>query len=313
MKYFSLLISIFFTLNISAQIVDKTEDKAKKKANQRVDRKIDQQLDKGLDAIEGLFGKKKKKKDDSDEKEVENSPNSNQMGSIMGMMGSEEIDRTYKFDHNFRLKIESFKKDKLDSEMTMKMYMSEETSTMGVKMEGAEAEQLDFMVMDMKENEVLTMMNNNGQKMGIRIETDPVTEEEQQQESAPQVRFEKTGNSKTISGFSCDEYQIIYESKTEDHSEGEQYFWITDETETDWIKSMSRMASHSPNMPVNYDVPDSYPDGSVIQMVQYDESKNEKSVITVLEMNMNDSYSYSTSGYTFMKMPSSGGGNYPGK
>jgi hypothetical protein len=311
MKYLSLLISIFFTLGLSAQIIDKTEDKAKKKADQRVDRKIDQQLDKGLDAIEGLFSKKKKKKDDADEKESTNSPSSNNMGSIMGMMGSEEIDRTYEFDHNFRLKIESYKKDKLDSEMTMKMYMSEETSTMGVKMEGEEAKQLDFMVFDMKEQEMLSMMNNDGQKMGIRIETDPPSEEEAVDQSMPQVRFEKTGNSKTISGFSCDEYQIIYESKTEDQSEGEQYFWITDEAETDWIKSMTKMAAHSPNMPVNYDVPDSYPEGSVIQMVQYDEDKKEKSVITVLEMNMDDSYSFSTKGYSFMNMPSSGGG-YPG-
>jgi len=315
MKYLSLLIALSFTLNISGQIVDKTEDKAKKKANQRVDKKIDKQIDKGLDAIEGLFGKKKKKKgkEKPDQDVQSDSPNANQMGAIMGMMGTEEIDRTYDFDHNFRLKIENYKKDKLDSEMIMKMYINEQTSSMGVKMEGAEAKNLDFMVYDMKQQEMLTMMNNEGQKMGMMIETDVPTDggdqsAENDQMTAPQVRFEKTGNSKTISGFDCDEYEVIYES--EEEQEGEQYFWITDETDADWIKSMTEMAAYSPNMPVNYGVPESYPEGSVIQMVQI--MDKEKSVMTVMEMNMNDPFSISTKGYPFMKMPASQNGAYPG-
>ena len=315
MKFLYIVIATFLSLSLGAQIVDKTEDKAKKKANDRVDKKIDKQLDKGLDAIEGLFGKKKKKKGkkESSQKTDSDSPNSNQMGSIMGMMGSEEIDRTYDFDHNFRLKIENYQKDKLDSEIIMKMYINEQSSSMGIKMEGAEAENLDFMVYDMKQQEMLTMMNNDGQKMGMMIETDAPSEDgdqsaENEEMTAPQVRFEKTGNSKSISGFTCDEYQIIYES--EEKQEGEQYFWITEETDADWIKSMTEMAAYSPNMPVNYGVPESYPDGSVIQMVQI--MDKEKSVVTVMEMNMNDSFSFSTKGYPFMQMPSSQGGAYPG-
>jgi len=310
MKFLCIVIATFFSLSLGAQIVDKTEDKAKKKANDRVDKKIDKQLDKGLDAIEGLFGKKKKKgKKESSQKTDSDSPNSNQMGSIMGIMGSEEIDRTYDFDHNFRLKIENYKKEKLDSEIIMRMYINEMSSSMGVKMEGAEAEQIDFIVYDMKEQEMLTMMNNNGQKMGMRIDTEPAKDEEPVEQNVPQVRFEKTGNSKTISGFDCDEYQIVYESDKND--DDEQFFWITDETETDWIKSMTKMAAHSPNMPANYGVPSSYPEGSVIQVVQYSKKEKEKSIMTVMEMNMNDSFSFSTKEYPFMQMPSQGGA-YPG-
>jgi len=313
MKYLSLLIALCFSLNLSAQVVDKTEEKAKKKANQRVDKKIDKQIDKGLDAIEGLFGNKKKKRKEKNEKGSQNdSPSSNQMESVMSMMGTENIDRTYEFDHNFRLKIENYKKDKLDSEMIMKMYINEQTSSMGVKLEGAEAEQVDFMVYDMKGQEMLTMMNNDGQKMGMRIVTKDNPGAENDQVDTPNIRFEKTGNSKSISGFDCDEYKLIYESDTEDENQGDQFFWITDETEADWIKSMTKMATHSPNMPVNYGVPNTYPDGSVIQMVQTMDNEEEKSVVTVLEMNMNDSFSFSTKGYPFMQMPSSQNGAYPG-
>lgn len=315
MKYFYIIIAILFSIGLNAQVVDKTEEKAKKKANQRVDRKIDQQLDKGLDAIEGLFGKKKKKKKKQDEpsEKPNNSPSSNQMGSIMGMMGSEEIDRTYEFNHNFKLRMQTYKKDKLDTEMTMKMYINEETSSMGVKLEGEEAEQLDFMVYDMASQEMLTMMTNDGQKMGVKIETDPVQNMETEENSALDVRFEKTGESKSIAGFDCEEYQVIYEEGSDDYDNYEQYFWVTDQTEMDWIQAMSKMSSQSSSLPAHYTVPYDYPEGSVIEMVQYSSDKKEKSIVTVLEMNMDDPFSFSTTGYTFMNMPSSGAGSSPGR
>ena len=229
----------------------------------------------------------------------------------MSMMGSEEINRSYKFDHNFKLQMENFEDEKIVSVMKMMLYMNEGLGTMGVKLEGAGSEQLDFMVLDIKKNEMLTMMNNQGQKMGMRIEMDSSELPEEENQDIADIGFEKTGQSKVISGYNCDEYKIVGKSE-EDKNKGNQYFWITDDTEADWIKSMSAFLEYASRMPTSYNLPDSYPEGSVIQMVQVSEDKKTKNVITVLEVNMNDSFSYSTSGYSFMNMPSTDGGIYPG-
>jgi len=229
----------------------------------------------------------------------------------MSMMGSEEINRSYKFDHNFKLQMENFEDEKIVSVMKMMLYMNEGLGTMGVKLEGAGSEQLDFMVLDIKKNEMLTMMNNQGQKMGMRIEMDSSELPEEENQDIADIGFEKTGQSKVISGYNCDEYKIVGKSE-EDKNKGNQYFWITDDTEADWIKSVSAFLEYASRMPTSYNLPDSYPEGSVIQMVQVSEDKKTKNVITVLEVNMNDSFSYSTSGYSFMNMPSTDGGIYPG-
>ncbi|MCA1761978.1 MAG: DUF4412 domain-containing protein [Flavobacteriales bacterium] len=307
MKFFACILSLILAAgSLNAQVVDKTEEKAKRKTNQRVDKKIDNSIDEGLDAIEGLFKKKKKKKnkDNSDEGEAkERSPKSEdpEMSSFMNMMGSKTIDKTY--DFNQRVSIETQvidKKGNSEDSYNSTMYLSSEHPHIGMNMEkGMEgAESLEMMIFDFDDKQMLMMMNTQGQKMGFSMSTENLEEDESAQDVS-EMKITKTGNSKTISGYSCDEYLI----EGEDLKDGEsQTAWITQDAEVNWIESWSEAMSANKKAEMNQKLPENYPDGAVIQ-TEYEEKSGKRYVMTVTNIDTDHNKSVSTSGYKFMTMP----------
>ncbi len=306
MKFFACILSLILaTGSLNAQVVDKTEEKAKRKTNQRIDKKIDNSIDDGLNAIEGLFKKKKKKKGDSDDVEAkERSPKSEEpeMSSFMNMMGNKTIDKT--FDFNQKVTIETVvidKKGKSEDQYNSAMYLSSDHPHIGMNMEkGMEgAESLEMIIFDFDDNQMLMMMNSEGQKMGFAMSTENLDEEDSDGDITD-MKITKTGNSKTISGYSCDEYLI----EGEDFKDGEkQTAWITQDAEVNWIEAWSEAMTANEKAKMNQKLPENYPDGAVIQTI-YEEDSGKRFVMTVTEIDTNHSESVSTSGYKFMTMPS---------
>jgi|GEM_PF-3479935 len=310
------IVLAFFALFAQAQIVDKTEEKAKQKTERRIDQKIDNGIDSGLDAIEGLFSKKnkKKKKDlqeedkDKSESAANNSSSEDaQTAAIMKMMGGAsdvEVQDEYKFDLRFLVLMENYdKKGKVNQSNEMTYLSKEGSSVMGILMnqEGVNTE----VVYDLSSYEMVTLMNTGGQKIGTTMSLDKnqvesmMTEEDSDAgDGSDMPTFKKTGNTKTISGYSCDEYVI----ENVQNMEGSMTYWITDELEIDWIKSMANMSSMNKQMPDMY-TGTGYPeDGSVIQMI-VSEKNGERMEMTVKEAETGKEITISTKGYTFMNMP----------
>lgn len=311
------LISFFLILLLSsplcnAQIVDRTERRAKQKANNRVDRKVDQGIDKGLDAIEGLFGKKKKSKEEetdpaSDEKQAETATSKNNPYSQM-MGGDVDVQDSYTFDHNILLDVQSFdKKGKPEMSNKMKMFFAESTPHFGMEMKSSGSD--NFMIYDMKAYEMVTLMDQGERKMGVAMKFDPSNFEnvnDGDQSSAANrenVRFEKTGRTKTISGYSCDEYKVI---DPEGDPDTENHVWMTQDIDANWIGMMSNMMATNKKMQKELTLPDSYPAGTVIQVVSSSTKNQEKTVMTVEEINKNQKKVISTSDYQMMSMPGGG-------
>lgn len=305
---------LLFTQTTHAQIIDRTEDRAKQKANNRIDRKIDEGLDKSFDAIEGLFSKKKKKADqaDSKEKSTENTENEGvsqseaEANMLSAMMGGSDVNiqDSYTFDHNVLLNIQTFDKNGKPSEVNhMTMYFADESPNFGmsVDMEGSN----NFMIYDMTTYEMVSLIDNNGQKIGMAMKLNPekfIDEEADEQESNENISFEKTGRTKVISGYSCEEYKLI---DPEDDSDMETTFWITDDTDANWMKMMSKIAMSNEKMEEQYGIPENYPKGSMIQIINTSTKNEEKSVITVEKINKNQKKVVDTSGYQMMALPSS--------
>ncbi|HKL03517.1 MAG TPA: DUF4412 domain-containing protein [Cryomorphaceae bacterium] len=301
--YTSILLALVFVGSLNAQVVDKAEDKAKRKTNQRIDKKIDNSIDDGLDAIEGLF-KRKKKKGKTDENEVkERSPKSEEpeMSGFMNMMGNKTIDKTFDFDQRITLETISIdEKGNSQDPYTSVVYLSDDHRSIGMNvsagMEGAES--VDMMVFDFDENQMLMMMTNNGQKMGFVMDTDGMADAAMNSDNSD-AKIIKTGKTKEISGYSCEEY--IFESS--DFDEGEvQSAWITQEAEVNWIEAWSEAMSANKKAEMKQKLPENYPDGAVIQTV-YQEKSGKKHVMTVTDIDTNHSKSVNTSGYNFMSMP----------
>lgn len=314
----SLIFLITFSLfgvNISnAQIVDRTENRAKQKANQRVDQKIDKGLDKGLDAIEGLFGKKKKDKSKGDEdseevaSETENTDSgaaaqSDMMSKMFGG-GDLDVQDSYTFDHNILMNIQTFdKKGKTGDEMKMTMYFSDETPHFGMSMdiEGGN----NFIIYDMETYEMVSLMDNNGQKIGMTMKLNPdkfVNNDEGKKENG-NISFEKTGRTKTISGYNCEEYKL---NDPEGDPNSTTTFWMTTDIDANWIEMMSTFASTNKKMQKNFVLPEDYPKGSMIQIINASNKNEEKSVTTVEKINKNTHKVIETKGYQMMALPGSG-------
>jgi hypothetical protein len=310
MKYLFLTICAFFlALSTYSQKVEETGERAKQKSEQRLDQKIDQGIDGGLDAIEGLFSKKKKKSNKSDEgsgneegneSNEEMDPGTAAMMKMMGGGTKVDVEDSYAFENKFVLHIEQYdKKGKKTEDNEMTMLTKDGSSIMGMitNMEGSDAE----IIYDMEAYQMISLIQTEGQKIGTTMalnkeQIEQSIAEASTNEQGEMPTFVKTGNSKEISGYHCEEYKV--EGLEDDKEDVEGYYWITTEAETNWMESMAGMSSSNPSMPSFQQM--GYPeDGSVIQMI-YTDANGEKMVMTVTEMVTDGDFSISTKGYTFM-------------
>jgi len=159
------------------------------------------------------------------------------------------------------------------------------------------------MIYDLENYEMVTLMRVATQKMGTSISIDKsqvasmLSEGDSEKGDKGEIpTFKKTRETKTISGYSCDEYVV---KNLEASDETKMVYWITDEAEIDWVKSMSNMSSINKQMP-NMHAGTGYPeDGSIIQMI-VEEKNGGRIVMTVKEAEINKEIIISTEGYTFM-------------
>lgn len=313
---------LMFSAGAYSQIVDKTEEKVKDKSERRVDQKIDDGIDKGLDAIEGLFSKKKKKdkeqevdetaasNEESQESSSASAMDESRNNALMSMMGGGEVDvpDAFHFDHRILLHIENYSgKGNLESDEYVTMFLQEDGQNFGMQVENDGVAQ--YIIYNIQEGQMLTLINSEGQKMGMSMNLNEEmlasmkesseAEADTETSQAADIRFRKTGNSKEISGFQCDEY-IVEGEDMEPHEK--TTVWMTTETDTDWMKALMKMSQTNKKLLPNQEYPDGYPEGAMIQTIIEDTKSDEKSVTTVDKAELNGDFEISTEGYRFMNM-----------
>ncbi len=310
----SILISAILTLSYSAdaQIVDRSADRAQRKANNRVDRKIDDGIDRGLDAIEGLF-KRKDKKNKSEKNrssEAENSDDADDDGemteeesveymmSAFGGGGNVEIPGEYSFDHNVDMvMIQYNKRGKEESRQNMRMHFSDKKAVIGVeaKVEGAGATSIiDMEAMQMV---VLTDMGTTKMAMVVDMNSAMFETEEDDMENYENPAFKKTGRTKKILGYHCEEYVV--------EEDGERTeFWITRDEFLDIYRAFAALEAAN-NKGSKTDPMSTHPGGMTMEMTSTD-SNGEKMVMEVTAVNRGKGKVIKTAGYQTMKMPGGG-------
>ncbi|MFZ6050624.1 hypothetical protein [Halocola ammonii] len=287
-----------------AQVTDRAKEKAERKTNQRVDQKIDNGIDKGLDAIEGLFKKKdkKKKKSDKQEEAQEQSQESNQQqqeNAMMGLFGGGdvEVQDEYQFDHSMDMHVQMYdKKGKATDEMEYTMLFSESQSYFG--MYGTNQGTSFKMVFDYDNLQMITMpeAQPGAPSYGMVMSLDEgVFESEEGEMESSDITFVETGRTKTINGFSCKEYKL----ENADDEDYETFVWTTMDSDMEWTSYFQAM---SEQQKMKMQMPESYPEGMVVQTVMESTKNDEKTVMTIKNMKKNSNETLSTSGYKFMSM-----------
>ncbi len=304
-----LLLSVCTTLSVFAQ--DKKEEvekKAKDKTEQRVDQKVDNAIDEGLDAVENLFrfGKKKKKKKNKDgnEESTQNTENADQqqandMLNAMFGGGEVEIADEYTFDSDMLVEMTTTKKNGNKEEAREIRYLfSEEEKYMGYQMDNPEQKQEAVkVVMDWNTGAMLTFMEEQKQIMVINLNMEAIEEtvanemEKSETEDA-MGSFQKTGKTKEILGYTCQEY-------TYENEETKGSMWVTDEVDMGFAKMMGNMSSAIKEKQKAL-MPEDFPQGSMLEGSWTNLKNGEVTTWITKELNVSKNTAFSTKGYQVM-------------
>jgi hypothetical protein len=150
-------------------------------------------------------------------------------GIFGGMMKPATTEAAYAFTGYMVMEVTSTdKKGKSGTPTRIQYLLSDNPEIMGMALNDPENPELTTVsIMDSKNQAMVMLMENDGEKSSFAIKLDydkmqgMVEEEMEEQTGNPNYKISKTGNRKTILGYSCEEYQVTSE-------DGEGIYWITE-------------------------------------------------------------------------------------
>lgn len=151
-------------------------------------------------------------------------------------------------------------------------------------------------ILDRENNALLMLTEAEGNKMGMvmAVNADAISalsETSRQESQADSFESLKTGNSKTIHGYACEEY-LIKDGSIEIR------VWASEKLG----EELGKEALNSQQTFGGVFTEAVFVDGMVMEFQSTDTSTGEKSIMTISSLELNHSFTISTSGYNVMSM-----------
>lgn len=321
-NYVLLIIALFFSFStLDAQLLStkRVKKSAETKSKQRVDKKVDQGIDKSLDSVEDfLFGSKKKKQKTNDSSTVEyetemtaeeyneaySETNVGQEPDYSSMFGGTvEVADFFEFNSSIDMLMTTYDKKGKTNVINMTMLFPEdEEDYFGMEIKESENAKQEMpqmkMIYDFKNQQMITMLDNEGQKMGMvmSIDEDQLSKwaESEDYDIDEVPEWSKTGKKKDILGYNCEQY--IFSSE-----DGDGDAWVTDDDDLKIGYAMNAMAQAQKKKNKSNN---EYPDGAILEM-NYNGKDGEKMNWITTNIETDTYIKLMTAGYQFMSM---GGG-----
>jgi len=221
------------------------------------------------------------------------------MMDALGLTGNVDYEPSYSFDAYIQMEISNYKKNgSLDDQMMYDNYVNKTKADYAMVFKNDNDQ--STIVFDTKNSAMLILTDSDGEKTGFATTIDPeamadlaeeYAEEEETVDLDEAYNIKKTGKSKNILGYKCDEYL------TEDEST-EIHMWVSEELGKDmrkeWLKNkqtFGAMFSHAYAL-----------NGMVLEYDLLDKENGKKTVMLVTKIDMNHSHSVATGGYSVMSM-----------
>ena len=235
--------------------------------------------------------------DDSTEPSSTNFTNRVMMNA-MGLTGNVDYEPVYSFDAHIQMEISEYKKNgKLDNQMLYDSYVHKEDADYA--MEFSDDGSKSIMIFDTKNSAMLILSNSDGEKTGFAttIDAEAMAEEaeafeEEDSASDPYLyNYKKTGKTKNILGYSCDEY-LVEDEATEVH------MWTSEklgkEMRKEWLNNKQTFgAMFSQAYALN---------GMVMEYDFLDKEGGDKMVMQVTKIDLNHTHKVNTDGYNIMSL-----------
>jgi hypothetical protein len=217
---------------------------------------------------------------------------SQDLQDILGQLGAGATqavyEPTYKFDTYMQMEVS----DQNNESIVYNAYLTKDGSSYAVIFDADGAQSV--IVFDTKNSTMLMLVENDGEKTGFAMGIDPSAfadlEEDSEAEDFEYESF-KTGNSKTLLGYQCDEYLIKDENS-------EVRVWSSEKLGKEVEKKMFQNQqifggafTHAAGM-----------DGMALEYDFKDLESGEQGNMKVTQIDLNSNKSISTGDYTVMSM-----------
>lgn len=264
---------------------NKIEERASKKVEEKVDEKIDQKIDETLDEID-------KSENKSSSQESRDEKNTQRMQKIMkgiGVSGEPvPVESNYAFSTMIRMHLQTIDGNgKTTSEGDFVTYVDPGATNFAYEVlsEDIGNKGTGIFIFDMKNKASIILNEEDGKKTGLvyglgAMVGDETTlqeltkeEEEAVENVALNPYFKKTGRTKNIEGYSCDEYEY---DNPEEQTKGS--YWITNDLSfksRDLYGTILKTAAWAPGTH----------GGQLMEAESTDKKTGERSILKVTEIN----------------------------
>ena len=264
-----------------------------------IDRKIDAKVDSAVDKSERDEAKKRQQSDKTSTQD-----NSNTKGTDRGLFGG-KIDIKHNDEYSFTgmiySQIESYDNNKVNKS-DYYTYFNPATSSAGMEVkvlnpENGETSLPSRFIFDMDNRCFMMLIEGEDSKTGI-ISTIPddstlaAQTKSSKSKPAEQPTITKTGNTRVIAGYKCDEYKVVEANK-----DGYSNVWMTKDLK---IKADKRNWGKT-GVPSYYGYA-GFEGQTMLAMESFDKKDNPVMKMETKEISENSPHKISTEGYTFMKM-----------
>ncbi|MCE5346315.1 MAG: DUF4412 domain-containing protein [Bacteroidales bacterium] len=271
----------------------------KKAINKQIDNKLDSTIHKGAkDNAQEQTGQVQSDKVPTGDNRGTRETNRGLFGGKINIKYNDE----YQFTGRIYMQMETYdKKDIIKSDYYT--YYNGNTLDAGIEVklvdnEGKKGQEtLPSVFLFDNDNRCFMILINGESKTGI-ISTIPsdsaiaAQAKNQKLANPDNASVTKTGNSRTIAGYRCDEYKIVEPDK-----DGYSTVWMTKDVK---IKANKKNWGKS-GMPTYYNYP-GFEDAMMLAAESFDKNNKPEMKMETKEINDNFSHTISTAGYTFMKM-----------
>jgi len=280
---------IFLLFSVTAMIFSLQETQAQS-LRQRVKQKI---LKDNLEAQ----AKRDSLKAVEEGREPDQTPNTTMNRVYMdalGLTGNVDYEPTYNFDAYIQMEITNYKKNgNVDDQMLYDSYVHKTSADYAMEFNNDGGK--STIIFDTKNSAMLVLAENDGEKTGFATAIDPEAvaekvEEYEDDSGLDPLNIKKTGKTKTILGYNCDEY--LYEDE-----DSEVHMWLSEklgnEMRKDWMNNQQTFgglftqAYLLKGMVLEYDLV---------------EDNGKRTEMQVKKIDLNHSFSVSTAGYDILSM-----------
>ena len=302
---------------------NKAQREVNKEVNKEVDKEIDEAVEEGINNLRKLFNQGSEEQQDnmnegespqSDNINTQNQQNSkdkdasqqasyNAIQGLFGGAGNINTHDVYEYDGTINMLVKTHNSKGEDNSYSYKTFFSKESKSYAMKIQSSDNEDVEqvagrgFMIFDFENKAMIILNDEDSQKTGFVSPLDMdnmdslATEEESDYQDEVrdfQSNYKKTGRTKTINGYTCHEYEYKDE-------EGKINIWSTDELDFSWAHAFGSLNQTAAWTATGYGS-----DEFVMEMYFEDAELNEKTEVTITDVNLDKKETIDISGYQLM-------------